>query len=214
MKRVYSAADAFLPKENLTISREVLDEETLALRVFRLGKGTSISPEAYEHRALYVGLFGEGKLIDEDGAAVAALSPGSAYVLPAHRMNGVEADSGTSYLEFYLKEDMSMNYLEEGRAVALRELVDYEEDSIVNLDLLDDEAAKLVVMAFDEGTSLSPHKAPAEAYVAILEGEATVTYEGEAHAMVPGDIIRFERGGLHAVEADTTMKMALLLLLA
>ncbi len=60
---------------------------------------------------------------------------------------------------------------------------------------------KLIVMAFDGGEKLSPHRAPGDATIVSLEGEANVVYEGTAHILKAGDIIYFEKGGLHSVEA-------------
>lgn len=70
---------------------------------------------------------------------------------------------------------------------------------------------KFILMAFDGGEKLSPHRAPANAVLAVLEGEAKVNYEGEDHELKAGDIIYFEEGGCHSVETAGRMKMALML---
>ena len=60
---------------------------------------------------------------------------------------------------------------------------------------------KLIVMAFDGGEKFSPHRAPGDAMIVSLEGEANVVCEGTAHILKAGDIIYFEKGGLHSMEA-------------
>lgn len=70
---------------------------------------------------------------------------------------------------------------------------------------------KLILMAFDGGKKLSPHRAPTNAVLAVLEGEAKVNYEGEDHELKAGDMIYFEKGGCHSVETAGRMKMALML---
>lgn len=70
---------------------------------------------------------------------------------------------------------------------------------------------KLILMAFDGGEKLSPHRTHANAVLAILEGEAIVNYEGEDHELKAGDMIYFEEGGCHSVAAAGRMKMALML---
>lgn len=60
---------------------------------------------------------------------------------------------------------------------------------------------KLIVMAFDDGEKLSLHRAPGDAMLVSLEGEANVVCEGTSHILKAGDMIYFEKGGLHSVEA-------------
>ena len=95
----------------------------------------------------------------------------------------------------------------------LKELLPYEEGSIVNLDIVRNKSLKYVLMAFDEGTGLDPHRAPGEALLTALEGEALVDYEGEAVHIRAGESIRFAKNGLHSVKAISRFKMSLLLVL-
>lgn len=60
---------------------------------------------------------------------------------------------------------------------------------------------KLIVMAFDGGEKFSLHRAPGDAMLISLEGEPNVVYEETAHILKAGDMIYFEKGGLHSVEA-------------
>lgn len=53
---------------------------------------------------------------------------------------------------------------------------------------------KLIVMAFDGREKLSLHRAPGDAMLVSLEGEANIVYEGTAHIMKAGDMIYFEKG--------------------
>ena len=72
---------------------------------------------------------------------------------------------------------------------------------------------KFVLMAFDEGTGLPPHRAPGNAIVFALEGNATIGYEGRDYELHAGECFRFEKNGLHSVTANGRFKMALLLVL-
>ena len=45
----------------------------------------------------------------------------------------------------------------------------------------------------------------------ILNGEATVIYEGKEHAFPAGSAFKFDAGGRHAIRADKRFKMALLI---
>lgn len=99
-----------------------------------------------------------------------------------------------------------------GDVAALKELIDYEDETIAKREILSNDGMKLILMAFDNGEKLSPHRAPANAVLAVLEGEAKVNYEDEDHELKAGDIIYFEEGGCHSVETAGRMKMALILM--
>ena len=60
----------------------------------------------------------------------------------------------------------------------MKDLISYEEGSIANLDLAHTDNMKFVLMAFDEGTGLTPHRAPGNAILTALEGKAIIGYEG------------------------------------
>ena len=100
-----------------------------------------------------------------------------------------------------------------GEVFKLAELLPYEEDSIVNMDIASNEAMKFVLMAFDDGTGLSPHRAPGDALVFALDGKAVIGYEGKEYPIEAGQTFRFEKNGLHSVTAEGRFKMALLLVL-
>lgn len=99
-----------------------------------------------------------------------------------------------------------------GDVATLKELIDYEEKTVAKREILSNDAMKLILMAFDGSEKLSPHRAPADAVLTVLEGEAKVNYEGEDHELKAGDLIYFEEGGLHSVEAQGKMKMSLMLM--
>ena len=107
-----------------------------------------------------------------------------------------------------------MNDLVKAKEVLnLKELISYEEGSIANLDIVHNDTMKFVLMAFDEGTGLTPHRAPGNAIVFALEGKATIGYEGIDYEISAGECFRFEKNGLHSVTANGRFKMALLLVL-
>ena len=70
-----------------------------------------------------------------------------------------------------------------------------------------------MLMAFDEGTGLDPHRAPGDALLTVLEGKAVIVYEGMEYPMQAGESFRFDKNGLHSVRADGRFKMSLLLVL-
>lgn len=103
--------------------------------------------------------------------------------------------------------------IQAGEVFSLKNLVSYEEGSIVNKDLLSNEKRKLALLAFDEGQELSLHRAKGNALLFILDGKGLITYEGKEFEVKEGDEFCFAKDGLHAVKALTKFKMALLLAL-
>ena len=65
----------------------------------------------------------------------------------------------------------------------LADLVPYQNGRIVNMDVIHNFTMKFVVMAFDAGTGLSEHAAPAEAMIFALDGEGIIGCEGEEHTI-------------------------------
>ena len=100
-----------------------------------------------------------------------------------------------------------------GAATELKGLISYEEGSIANLDLAHTDNMKFVLMAFDEGTGLTPHRAPGNAILTALEGKAIIGYEGQDYELTAGQSFRFDKNGLHSVTAQGKFKMSLLLVL-
>ncbi len=193
------------PLNHLTISERVGPRAT----VFSLGRGTSISKESYPDTCLYLGLSGEGVLMSEKESP---LFEGECYLSEASEYLGKKTNDGFVYLELILKKGINMNQvINKGKVFALKDTLPYQEGKIVNLTLLESESAQLAILAMSKGTELSPHKAPGEALLLILDGEGIITYEGIENHVKVGDSFAFAKNGLHAVKAISNFKFALLL---
>ncbi len=193
------------PLDHLTISEKVGP----GLTVFSLGRKTSISKESYLSPCLYIGLSGEGILESETEFR---LSQGEAYFSEAGEYLGKCGNEGFVYLEVTLKKETHMNeIINKGEVFALKDLLPYQEGKIVNLTLMEAKTSQLAVLAMSKGTELTPHKAPGEALLLILDGEGVITYEGVENHVKAGDSFAFAKNGLHAVKAISNFKFALLL---
>ena len=139
---------------------------------------------------------------------------GDMLIVPGGTLCGVESGSGAVYTEIIIKKEINMNNLvKAGEVMKLKNLIQYEEGSISNLDIVSNPTMKFVLMAFDEGTGLQPHRAPGNAIIFALEGKAVIGYEGKDYTISAGENFRFEKNGLHSVTADGKFKMALLLVI-
>ena len=198
----------------MTISRDAGMDSRSSVTYFSLGAGTSISQESYDAATLYIGAEGSGSFLLGSPAVQVSLHPGELLVVPGKTLCGAESAAGLVYTEVITNKEILMNEIvKAGAALQLKNLISYEEGSIANLDIVRNDSMKFMLMAFDEGTGLQPHRAPGNALLFALEGKAVIGYEGEDHVLNEGESFRFDKNGLHSVTADGRFKMALLLVL-
>ena len=164
---------------------------------------------------LYLGGEGCGDFLLGEESRIVPLHPGQLLAVPPKMLCGCLTDSGMIYTEIILKkENFTMNnILKAGQPTELKDLISYEDGSIANLDLVHADNMKFVLMAFDEGTGLTPHRAPGNAILTALEGKAIIGYEGQDYELAAGQSFRFDKNGLHSVTAQGKFKMSLLLVI-
>ena len=149
-------------------------------------------------------------------AQIRTLLPGTMLLIPGGTLCGAESGGGAVYTEIIMQEDpIIMNeQITPGKVMQLKDLVSYEEGSVVNFSIVSNKSLRFVLMAFDEGTALNPHSAPGNAIVTALEGTGVIGYEGEEFELKEGESFRFAKGGLHSVAAlNGRFKMSLVLVL-
>jgi len=101
-----------------------------------------------------------------------------------------------------------------GRAIDLKELIAYQEGSVVSRTLNDKKVGTITLFAFGEGQGLSEHTAPYDAFVEIVDGEADVTIAGTDHRVTAGQFIIMPANQPHALRAVTRFKMLLVMIRA
>jgi len=97
----------------------------------------------------------------------------------------------------------------EARVANLKELVSYQEGSIVSRTLIDKKAGTVTLFAFAAGQGLSEHTAPYDALVQVLEGEVEITIAGQPFRLKSGEAIIMPANRPHALRALTNFKMLL-----
>ena len=209
--KIYKISDENAPIDGLTISKISSISKTARITFFSLGEGTDISPEAYPNIQLYIVNGGEG-VLNIGKKKNLMVTEGDMFIVPANILCGFSTQNGLVYTEIIPGKDVKMNKIvKAGEVLKIAELLPYKKDSIVNMDVVSNDSMKYVLMAFDEGTGLTPHRAPGDAIVFALDGKAVIGYEGNDYEIKAGEQFRFEKGGLHSVTADGKFKMALLL---
>ena len=202
-------------REGMTISRPSLVSKNVPVTWFSLGKDTSISPESYDTTTMYLIGEGSGEFILNNDAHEVSVKENDILVVNPGILCGTRTNTGIIYTEIILKkENITMNDLiKSGKATNLKDLISYEEGSIANLDVVHTDNMKFVLMAFDEGTGLTPHRAPGNAILTALEGKAIIGYEGVDYELNAGESFRFDKNGLHSVTPQGKFKMSLLLVI-
>lgn len=211
---VFTVAGVRPARDGMTISRDTKLGKENIITFFALGAGTSISQECYDTTSVYIGAEGDASFITGEDAARQSFTDGDMLIVPGGTLCGVDSESGAVYTEIIIKKEITMNNLvKAGEVMKLKDLIQYEDGSISNLDVASNPSMKFVLMAFDAGTGLTPHRAPGNAIIFALEGKATIGYEGKDYVINAGENFRFEKNGLHSVTADEKFKMALLLVI-
>lgn len=212
MDRVFTIEQLRPIKDGMTISRDAKMGTATGVTFFSLGKDTSISQKCYDATAVYIGAKGDATFLIGENADKKNFTEGDCLIVPGGTLCGMETATGTVYTEMIIKKENTMNnIIKSGEVMKLKDLISYEEGSIANLDVVSNDTMKFVLMAFDEGTGLTPHRAPGNAIIFALEGKATIGYEGKDYTLSAGENFRFDKNGLHSVTAEGKFKMALLL---
>ena len=90
-----------------------------------------------------------------------------------------------------------------------KEIIEYQNDSIVSKMLINKDVGSVTLFAFDEKQKLSEHTAPFDALVQILDGEVEISISGEKYSLKQGDFIIMPANKPHAVTAIKKVKMIL-----
>ncbi|HIJ00175.1 MAG: hypothetical protein PWQ88_338 [Candidatus Methanomethylophilaceae archaeon] len=94
----------------------------------------------------------------------------------------------------------------------LKEMVEYQEGSVVSRTLIDKSVGTVTLFAFDSGQGLSEHSTPYDAIVDILDGEAEISIGGEPHIVSEGEMVIMPANIPHALKAVDRFKMMLIMI--
>ncbi|MCG2711434.1 MAG: cupin domain-containing protein [Candidatus Omnitrophica bacterium] len=94
----------------------------------------------------------------------------------------------------------------------LKEMVEYQDGSIVSKEIIKKESGTVTLFAFDKGQGLSEHTAPFDALVNVLDGQAEVKISGEPYLVKEGELIIMPANKPHSVQAIERFRMLLVLI--
>jgi quercetin dioxygenase-like cupin family protein len=94
----------------------------------------------------------------------------------------------------------------------LKDLINYQDGSVVSREIIRKSTGTITLFAFDEGQGLAEHTAPFDAMVQILDGEAEITISGKAYYLKEGQMIILPVNEVHALKAISKFKMLLVMI--
>ncbi len=204
--KIFTIEELIPIKENQTISRKLVDLCDLHILLMSLDQNTSISPEFYAEERLYLVLKGEIKFNNEK------LINNELLIFKKNKLFDIQASRKSIFLEIAVNlEEEEMKNIDKGKKINLVEYLDYVDGAITNIDLVANDALRVVLMAFDAGEGLKPHKAPGDALVMALEGQAKLLVGDKEVDIKSGEQIVFPANVMHNVTAITKFKMLLIL---
>ena len=109
-------------------------------------------------------------------------------------------------------ETRSRKGLAVGSKAALASLIDYQEGAVVSRSIIEGKTGTITLFAFDQGEGLSEHQAPYDAFIEILEGEASISIEGRGSVLTQGECIILPGSRMHSLKAPKRFKMLLTML--
>lgn len=94
----------------------------------------------------------------------------------------------------------------------LKQMLQYQEKSVVSRMLVKNSAGNATLFAFDGDEGLSEHTAPFDALVIGVEGQAEIPIGGVKHIVKEGDTLLMPAHVPHAVHPQGGFKMLLIMI--
>jgi quercetin dioxygenase-like cupin family protein len=95
---------------------------------------------------------------------------------------------------------------------AVLDLVTYQSGQVVSRTLAQNKVMSLTLFAFDAGEGLSSHTAAGDAFVQILDGEASITIGEKEVTLTAGQVVAMPAGVPHSLHAEKRFKMLLVVI--
>ena len=97
----------------------------------------------------------------------------------------------------------------EPKISSLKDLVNYQQGSVVSKTLIKKETGTVTLFAFDQGQGLSEHTAPFDALVCVLDGQVEIMISKKPYVVKAGEMIIMPVNEPHSLKAVKKFKMML-----
>jgi quercetin dioxygenase-like cupin family protein len=91
-------------------------------------------------------------------------------------------------------------------------LINYQDGSVVSREIIRKSTGTVTLFAFDKDQGLSEHRAPFDALVHILDGEAEVIISEKVFHLEQGQMVILPANEIHALKALSKFKMLLVMI--
>jgi quercetin dioxygenase-like cupin family protein len=96
-----------------------------------------------------------------------------------------------------------------GKSLNTNNLIDYQENSVVSMEIIKKETGTVTIFAFDKGEGLSEHTSPFDAMVQVIDGTAEIVISGNKNIVQKGEMNIMPENVPHALNAVERFKMVL-----
>jgi len=108
-----------------------------------------------------------------------------------------------------IKMDEFNMSLETSKIFTIKDTIEYQDNSVVSIELIKKDTGTVTLFAFDEDEGLSEHSAPFDAMVQVLDGTLELRIDKKEYILNEGDMIVMPANIPHALHAKTKFKMML-----
>lgn len=102
-----------------------------------------------------------------------------------------------------------MKNIPPAQVLDLKEQIAYQPGQVVSKTLAQNSALSITLFAFAKGEEISTHESGGDAFVTCLDGVGKITIDEEVYLLREGQSIVMPAGHPHAVYAEETFKMLL-----
>lgn len=97
--------------------------------------------------------------------------------------------------------------LEKSKAMIVVEIIEYVPDSVVIKTIIKKSTGNINAVSFDSGEKLDEKTSPFDTFIQIIDGEAVVLIDGNAHKLSVGESIIIPAHTRNVIEAKVRFKM-------
>ena len=108
-----------------------------------------------------------------------------------------------------IKMDEFNMSLETSKIFTIKDTIEYQDNSVVSIEIIKKDTGTVTLFAFDEDEGLSEHSAPFDAMVQVLDGTLELRIDKKEYILNEGDMIVMPANIPHALHAKTKFKMIL-----
>lgn len=104
---------------------------------------------------------------------------------------------------------MQLDLFTHSQVYDLSKWIDYAPGAVISKIVSKKQTGNITLFSFDKGQGLSEHSAPFDAFIQVLDGEATVIINGKGFLVKTNESIILPANIPHAVQAHQQFKMLL-----